>query len=96
MDGRETLAEILKHYQDTKVIILSFEKDMIFAVDFILAGAHAYLIKDADSKTFIDTIIAVHQKGEYLSLHQAKVLASVVRHATNDSTHTALPPTSSL
>ncbi|HOZ87923.1 MAG TPA: response regulator transcription factor [Bacteroidia bacterium] len=80
INGREALSEILKYHKDTRVIIVSFEKDPLVMKDFIMSGAHAYLTKDADPEVYSKTIFEVFRNGVYLSPELTRLFANDAIH----------------
>lgn len=59
MNGRETLKHVKKLYPTVKVVILTMYNEKIYEREFMDSGAHSFLSKGANIKTFIDTISLV-------------------------------------
>jgi DNA-binding NarL/FixJ family response regulator len=49
MDGMEVLLRIRKHLPETKVILLTAQKDLAIVADLMKAGATDYIVKDKEA-----------------------------------------------
>ncbi|MDC3416119.1 response regulator [Aquibacillus salsiterrae] len=65
-NGVETTAELLKHFPDTNVIILSIHDDENYVTHALKSGAQGYLLKEMDSNSLIEAIKVVSAGGSYL------------------------------
>lgn len=60
MDGREATREIVQHYPQVKVLVLSTFDDDQYITDAMRAGAKGYLLKDMPSEELAQAIRFVH------------------------------------
>jgi NarL family two-component system response regulator LiaR len=67
LNGVETTQEILRHYPEARVIILSMYDDEHSVVSAIRAGARAFVLKKASDSDLIDALRTVAKGGSYLS-----------------------------
>src|SRR2546423_23238 len=67
MNGVETTAEILRHYPECKIIILSMFDDENSVVSAIRSGARACIRKKAPDGDLLDALRMVARGGAYLS-----------------------------
>jgi len=67
LNGIETTTEILRHYPDVKIIILSMYDDEHSVVSAIRSGARAFVLKKASDNDLLDALRAVAKGGSYLS-----------------------------
>src|SRR3984893_16390245 len=67
LNGIETTVEILRHYPDSKIIILSMFDDEHSVVSAIRSGAKAFVLKRASDNDLLDALRAVAKGGSYLS-----------------------------
>ena len=67
LNGIETTTEILRHYPDVKIIILSMYDDEHSVVSAIRSGARAFVLKKASDDDLLDALRAVAKGGSYLS-----------------------------
>jgi DNA-binding NarL/FixJ family response regulator len=67
LNGIETTTEILRHYPDVKIIILSMYDDEHSVVSAIRSGARAFVLKKASDGDLLDALRAVAKGGSYLS-----------------------------
>lgn len=49
MDGMEVLTKIKKHLPETKVILLTAQKNLAIVADLMKAGASDYIVKDKEA-----------------------------------------------
>src|SRR3954469_25055791 len=67
LNGVETTQEILRHFPEARVIILSMYDDEHSVVSAIRAGARAFVLKKASDSDLIDALRTVAKGGSYLS-----------------------------
>lgn len=68
LNGIETTTEILRHYPDAKIVILSMYDDEHSVVSAIRSGARAFVLKKAsDNNDLLDALRTVAKGGSYLS-----------------------------
>lgn len=66
MNGIEATADLVTHFPDTKVIILSIHDDESYVTHALKTGASGYLLKEMDSESLIEAIKVVSDGGSYL------------------------------
>jgi NarL family two-component system response regulator LiaR len=79
LNGVETTQEILRHYPDTRIVILSMYDDEHSVVSAIRAGARAFVIKTASDNDLIDALRTVAKGGSYLSPQVSDKLLSRIQ-----------------
>jgi len=67
LNGIEATKQILQHDESIKVIGLSMHSDKQFILGMFKAGAYGYLLKDCESKEFIEAIKSVHANKKHLT-----------------------------
>src|SRR5579884_750646 len=67
LNGIETTQEILRHYPEAKIIMLSMYDDEHSVVSAIRAGARAFVLKKASDNDLVDALRTVAKGGSYLS-----------------------------
>ncbi len=67
LNGIETTREILRHYPEGKVVILSMYDDEHSVIGAIRAGARAFVLKRASEGDLMDALRTVATGGSYLS-----------------------------
>jgi len=67
LNGIETTQEILRFYEDCKIVILSMHDDENSVVGAIRAGARAFILKRASDMDLVDALRMVAGGGVYLS-----------------------------
>lgn len=67
LNGVETTQEILRHFPEARIIILSMYDDEHSVVSAIRAGARAFVLKRASDNDLIDALRTVAKGGSYLS-----------------------------
>lgn len=72
--GMHLTSDLLKHFPDIKIIILSVHIDENFIAQLIEYGAHSYLVKDCDPQELYNAVIAVHTKGSYINERSLKAI----------------------
>lgn len=72
--GKEVTIDLLKHFPDIKIIILSAHEDENFIAQLIENGAHGYLIKDCDPDEVHEAILSVCVKGSYINMRTLKAI----------------------
>lgn len=66
MNGVQATANLIRHYPDTSVIILSIHDDESYVTHALKTGAQGYLLKEMDSDSLIEAIKVVSEGGSYL------------------------------
>lgn len=66
LDGVQATSDLVKHYPETKVIILSIHDDETYVTHALKTGAQGYLLKEMDSDALIEAIKVVEEGGSYL------------------------------
>jgi DNA-binding NarL/FixJ family response regulator len=61
LDGVQATSLITKEHPESRVIILTMQREDRFVFDAIKAGARGYLLKDVDAEVLLDAIRSVHQ-----------------------------------
>lgn len=72
--GMHLTSDLLKHFPDIKIIVLSVHIDENFIAQLIEYGAHSYLVKDCDPQELYNAIIAVYTKGSYINERSLKAI----------------------
>ncbi len=67
LNGIEATTEILRHFADAKIIILSMYDDEHSVVSAIRSGARAFVLKKASDNDLLDALRTVAKGGSYLS-----------------------------
>lgn len=66
VNGIEATANLVAHYPNTSVIILSIHDDESYVTHALKTGANGYLLKEMDSESLIAAIKVVNDGGSYL------------------------------
>ena len=66
MNGLEATANLVAHFPETNVIILSIHDDESYVTHALKTGAKGYLLKEMDSNSLIEAIKVVSEGGSYL------------------------------
>lgn len=66
MNGVQATADLVRHFPDTNVIILSIHDDESYVTHALKTGAQGYLLKEMDSDSLIEAIKVVSEGGSYL------------------------------
>ncbi|MGP4105585.1 response regulator [Virgibacillus sp. L01] len=66
MNGVQATADLVRHFPNTNVIILSIHDDESYVTHALKTGAQGYLLKEMDSDSLIDAIKVVSEGGSYL------------------------------
>lgn len=66
VNGIEATRELIEHYPNTKVIILSIHEDETYVTHALQSGAQGYLLKEIDTESLMEAIKVVHEGGSYL------------------------------
>lgn len=91
MNGIQATANLVTHFPDTNVIILSIHDDESYVTHALKTGARGYLLKEMDSNSLIDAIKVVSEGGSYL---HPKVTHNLVQEYRRLSRESALNPSS--
>lgn len=88
MDGRATLEQLVAHYPEVKVIVLTVHEHDSFIVHMMESGAHGYLLKDSEPEEVVTAIKTVYKEGIYFNNRVSKALLKGLSrgnapHATN-------------
>jgi two-component system, NarL family, response regulator DegU len=86
INGVEATRELIDHYPDSKVLILSIHDDENYVSHALKTGATGYLLKEMDADALIDAVKVVADGGSYL---HPKITHNLVKEyrrlAINDS-----------
>jgi two-component system, NarL family, response regulator DegU len=86
INGVEATRELIDHYPDSKVLILSIHDDENYVTHALKTGATGYLLKEMDADALIDAVKVVADGGSYL---HPKITHNLVKEyrrlAINDS-----------
>ncbi|WP_164668075.1 response regulator [Virgibacillus doumboii] len=66
MNGVQATSDLVRHFPNTNVIILSIHDDESYVTHALKTGAQGYLLKEMDSDALIDAIKVVSEGGSYL------------------------------
>jgi two-component system, NarL family, response regulator DegU len=66
INGVEATRELINHYPDSKVLILSIHDDENYVSHALKTGATGYLLKEMDADALIDAVKVVADGGSYL------------------------------
>lgn len=66
MNGVQATADLVRHFPDSNVIILSIHDDESYVTHALKTGAQGYLLKEMDSDSLIEAIKVVSEGGSYL------------------------------
>ncbi|WP_077328063.1 response regulator [Virgibacillus siamensis] len=66
MNGVQATSDLVRHFPDTNVIILSIHDDESYVTHALKTGAQGYLLKEMDSDSLIEAIKVVSEGGSYL------------------------------
>lgn len=66
LNGVEATRELINHYPDSKVLILSIHDDENYVSHALKTGATGYLLKEMDADALIDAVKVVADGGSYL------------------------------
>lgn len=81
MNGLEATSEILKRYENAKIIALSMHDNQNYVLEIIRLGAMGYVMKDADPQELITAIETVYKGMPYYS---SKIRNTIlIEHAAN-------------
>jgi DNA-binding NarL/FixJ family response regulator len=85
LNGIETTTEILRHFPEVKIIILSMYDDEHSVVSAIKSGAKAFVLKKASDNDLLDALRVVAKGGSYLSPQVADRLLQRVQRGDLES-----------
>jgi len=93
VNGIEATRELIEHYPDTKVIILSIHEDETYVTHALQSGAQGYLLKEIDTESLMEAIKVVHEGGSYLHPKITHNLVEEYRKLIEDKeSNTAMTP----
>lgn len=72
--GMQLTHQLIEHYPQMKVLILSVHDDDNFINRLIECGAHGYLVKDSDPQEVHEAILAAYHKGSYINERALKAI----------------------
>ena len=84
MNGIEATKNLISHYPETKVIILSIHDDQAFVTQALKTGATGYLLKEMDSDELIEAIRVVIKGGSYIHPKVTHKLVADYRRLANE------------
>ncbi|MDP4108115.1 MAG: response regulator transcription factor [Bacillota bacterium] len=82
MNGVEATKELVEHYPDAKVIILSIHDDENYVMHALQTGASGYLLKEMDADALIEAVRVVAEGGSYLHPKVTHSLVNEYRRLT--------------
>lgn len=91
VNGIQATSNLISHFPDTHVIILSIHDDESYVTHALKTGARGYLLKEMDSDSLIDAIKVVSEGGSYL---HPKVTHNLVEEYRRLSRESSLNPSS--
>lgn len=89
LNGVQATAELVSHYPDIHVIILSIHDDENYVTHALKTGAQGYLLKEMDSNALIEAIKVVSQGGSYLHPKVTHNLVKEYRRLSEENTGSA-------
>ncbi|RYG74384.1 response regulator transcription factor [Lentibacillus lipolyticus] len=87
LNGVQATADLVKHFPDLKVIILSIHDDESYVTHVLKTGAQGYLLKEMDSDSLIEAIKVVREGGSYLHPKVTHNLVKEYRRLAGESVH---------
>lgn len=72
--GLHLTKDLLNHFPDIKIIILSVHMDENFIIELIENGAHSFLVKDCNPDELYNAILGVYSYGSYINDRALKAL----------------------
>src|SRR5579864_3416411 len=92
LSGIETTAEILRHWPECKIAILSMYDDENSVLSAIRSGARAFILKKASDAELLHALRTVANGGMYMSPHVSDRLLTRIQKGDLESTqpHAAL------
>ncbi|MES2559646.1 MAG: response regulator transcription factor [Bacteroidota bacterium] len=91
--GMHLTSDILKHFPDIKIIVLSVHIDENFIAQLIEYGAHSYLVKDCDPQELYNAVVSVYTKGSYINERTLKAIQHNLNRKRNVRPQIALEVT---
>jgi two-component system response regulator DegU len=82
VNGVEATKELVEHYPDAKVIILSIHDDENYVMHALQTGAQGYLLKEMDADALIEAVRVVADGGSYLHPKVTHSLVNEYRRLT--------------
>jgi DNA-binding NarL/FixJ family response regulator len=82
MDGIEAMTEIIRHFPEARIIVLTTYSGDALIVRALKAGAQGYLLKGHLRKELLDTIRSVHAGRKRIA---PEIAAQVADHAADSS-----------
>lgn len=93
VNGIEATRELIEHFPNTKIIILSIHEDETYVTHALQSGAQGYLLKEIDTESLMEAIKVVHDGGSYLHPKVTHNLVKEYRKLIDDKeSNTALKP----
>lgn len=72
--GLHLTKDLLNHFPDIKIIILSVHMEENFIIELIENGAHSFLVKDCNPDELYNAILGVYTYGSYINDRALKAL----------------------
>lgn len=72
--GIQVTQQLIEHYPQMKILVLSVHDDDNFINRLIECGAHGYLVKDSDPQEVHEAILACYHKGSYINERSLKAI----------------------
>ncbi len=83
MDGMRCAEEILKHYPNQKIMMLTMNEEKSIIEKMMSLGVKGFLLKTTEKEELINAIKSVHAGKEYFSSDIAKILITKKEQATS-------------
>lgn len=80
MNGEETAKELLKHFPQVKILMLTMHNTIDHIAPLIQIGVHGYALKNTGKAELVTAINTLMEKGNYYSSEIAHKLATELRH----------------
>jgi DNA-binding NarL/FixJ family response regulator len=78
INGIEAMAEILKHDDSIRFIILTMHEEREYIMNALQAGARGYILKNVDAPELEKAILTIYKGGKYFSPAVTSILAESV------------------
>ncbi|HLJ17087.1 MAG TPA: response regulator transcription factor [Bryobacteraceae bacterium] len=85
LNGIEATTEILRHFPEAKIVILSMYDDEDSVVSAIRSGARAFVLKKASDNDLLDALRTVARGGSYLSPEVSNRLLTRIQRGDAES-----------
>jgi DNA-binding NarL/FixJ family response regulator len=89
MGGTEAIRHIKKYHPRTGIIAISMHEDVQIIKEVLLAGANAYLSKNADVTEITTAIFSAHLGKFYVSTSTSKYMTHILHSSSQDCAFTS-------